>query len=81
MEQAAKELFTCLLQNELSEAEAVASITQALTMRLAYASKDIEELEQKLGKFPQIFLHYARANLSAAQSAILSKQEVLKGMN
>lgn len=79
IEKSSKELFSCLLENELSEAEAVASIIMALTMRLSYASKDLPELEGKLDRFPHLFELYARANLSNAQSAILAKQELIKG--
>ena len=73
------ELFQFLLP--LAEAEVVSTVAQALTIRLAYGAKDIQELEQKLKRFPEIFLAYARLNLSNAQSAMLQKAEAVKGMN
>jgi len=81
VDQAAQELFTCLLSNNLTEAESVAAIAMALAIRVAYASKDLEEVELKLGKFPQIFQHYCRANLSSIQSTILMRDEAQKGMH
>ena len=81
VEKASRELFTCLLQNELSEAESVSSIAMVLAMRLAYASKSLKELETKLEKFPEIFRAYVRANLSNVESTILAKQAELERMN
>ena len=78
----AKDIFSLYMEAELDDAEVVASTTQALIMRIAFSCHDIEELEEKLEKLPGIFLSYARANLSAAQSAILQKQqEIQKGMH
>ena len=78
---ASTKIFTSMVEDPLSEAELVAATTQALAMRLAFSSKDLASLEIKLKAFPEIFLRYARANLSAAQSSILAKNEAIKGMN
>ena len=81
MEKAAEALFSTMLEHELSEAECVSTIALVLCMRLAYASRDIDQLLAKLETFPGIFLHYARANLSTAQSAILAKEAAIKEMH
>lgn len=75
VEQSSKELFAVLLQNELSEAEAVAALTMTLAIRCAYASRDLEDLTRKIDRAQELFGHYARANLSSAMSVILAKQE------
>lgn len=79
MEKASKELFAVLLSNELSEAESVSALTMTLAMRLAYAAKDVLDLEDKMMKFPRIFENYMRINLSNAQSSILQKQADIEG--
>lgn len=79
IEEAAKCLFAILLELELSEAEAVAAITMTLAMRCAYASKDLEDLTQKISTAESLFAKYARANLSSAMSVIIAKGNDLKG--
>ncbi len=81
VENAARDLFKCLIEKELSEAEVVSTVAMTLAMRLAYSSQTIEDLEVKLKKFPEIFTHYARLNLQAAQSAMLQKAEQVKELH
>lgn len=81
VENAARDLFHCLIEKELSEAEVVSTVAMTLAMRLAYSSQTIEELEQKLYKFPDIFIRYARLNLQAAQAAMLQKAEASKELH
>lgn len=73
------QLFSCLLQNNLTEAEVVSSITMALAMRVAYDSNSLEELMEKIDKAQELFGNYARANLSTAMSVIIARQESEKG--
>ncbi len=75
------ELFSFFLERELTEQEVVATVAQALTIRLAYAAKDIPELEEKIRIAGECFQAYARINLSSAQSAILEKQAAMKEMH
>ena len=77
----ASELFTFFLERELTEQEVVATVVQALTIRLAYAAKDIPELEEKIRIAGECFSSYARINLGNAQSAILAKQANLKELH
>ncbi len=81
VEKAARECFHCLIENNLSEAEVVSTVAMTLAMRLAYSSQTIEDLEVKLKKFPEIFTHYARLNLQAAQNAMLQKAEQVKDLH
>lgn len=79
IEKTSGQLFSCLLQNDLTEAEVVSSITMALAMRVAYDSNSLEELISKIDKAQELFGNYARANLSTAMSVIIARQESEKG--
>lgn len=74
---AAKELFTLLLDHELSEAEAVSAIAIASTMRLAYKANSFAELKLKVQKLGTIFSRYAEANAEAFEAALRAKEEAL----
>jgi hypothetical protein len=78
-EGAAKELLTILIRHELTEAETVDAIIQALTIRIAYASKDLEDLWKKLQKAEELFGEYTRSHLSQCMSAIIARDEFNKG--
>lgn len=56
-------------------------MAQALAIRLAYSSENVDILLNKLQKFPELFMHYVHANLSTIQSSILQKQAAQKEFN
>jgi hypothetical protein len=69
VDQLAGKLFELLLTSELSEAETVAALAIAVTMRLAYGADSIEEVLHKLQKLHPIFMDYARVNAASFEAA------------
>jgi hypothetical protein len=65
----AGKLFELLLTSETSEAETVAALAIAVTMRLAYGADSIEEVLHKLQKLHPIFMDYARVNAASFEAA------------
>jgi hypothetical protein len=69
VDQLAGKLFELLLTSETSEAETVAALAIAVTMRLAYGADSIEEVLHKLQKLHPIFMDYARVNAASFEAA------------
>lgn len=74
IEQLAGELFKSLLGSGLDEAETVAALAIAVTMRLAYNAQTMDEVIAKLEALNPIFLKYARQNYAAFAAAQAAKE-------
>jgi len=71
----AGKLFELLLTSETSEAETVAALAIAVTMRLAYGASSMQEVLDKLEKLHPIFMDYALVNSRAFERARAAAQE------
>ena len=78
-EHLAQHLFSLMLEAECTEAECAYAAVSAISMRSAAASRTVEQLNAKISALPAIFESYYRVNMSGLQSAMLSKEQALKG--
>lgn len=73
----AGQLFSVMLNSDLTEAETVSAIAIAVTMRLAYETETMEELIEKLERLAPLVIEYAKANLHAFEAAQRAKKGAL----
>lgn len=80
-ENLAQYLFSLMLESECTEAECAYAAISAIAMRSAAASRNVEQLNGKIAALPAIFDSYYRVNMSGLQSAMIAKEQALKGSN
>ena len=76
IEKLAGRLFNTLFESGLSEAEVVAALSIAVTMRLAHDSETMDEVITKLEALAPIFISYAKTNLAAFEAAQQAKHGI-----